>query len=77
MKSFLVREKGEVGIQLLPATGNGGGPASLDFAAWTDACALPIDRNQSIDIFKSRQITELSSSSSLRLTPLEGYKKMS
>lgn len=34
-------------------------------------------RNQSIDIFKSRQITELSSSSSLRLTPLEGYKKMS
>ena len=32
-------------------------------------------RNQSIEIFKSRQITELSSSSSLRLTPLEGYKK--
>ena len=32
-------------------------------------------RNQSIEIFKSRQITELSSSSSLRLIPLEDIKK--
>ena len=57
MKSFLVREKGEVGIQLLPVTGNGGGPASLDFATWTDACALPIDRrSQSVSIMPAKVI---------------------
>ena len=35
----------------LTVTGNGGGPASLDFATWTDASALPIDRrSQSVSI---------------------------
>ena len=41
----------------LTVTGNGGGPASLDFATWTDASALPIDRrSQSVSLLPAKVI---------------------